>query len=348
MPEELLVDVDTFETRIALVDDGDLVELHVERSDARSQVGNIHLGTVDRVAPSVQAAFVDIGAVRPGFLPFPRRAEGAAPDVPWREGQRVAVQVAKDPLNGKGLRLTAELSLAGRHAVLTPFDASVAVSRRIDDDAERTRLADLAAAGLESLGLPHGCIAAHGRGRRRCTTAVRRPRASGRRLATHLPALGLRRATDVDPRRAADGPARGARSRRPRNRGHRGRRPRRPGTACGLRLRHVGASAAGASLRRRTRHVRRLRRGDRDSPRLAAQRAAARRRPSARRAHTRLDDHRRQQRARRAARPISKPPPWPPTCRRRKPFPANCGGATSAASSSSTSSTCTTPRIEKP
>ena len=158
MPEELLVDVDTFETRIALVADGDLVELHVERSDARSQVGNIHLGTVDRVAPSVQAAFVDIGAARPGFLPFPRRAEGEAPDAPWREGQRLAVQVAKDPLNGKGLRLTAELSLAGRHAVLTPFDASVAVSRRIDDDAERTRLADLAAAGLESLGLPHGCI----------------------------------------------------------------------------------------------------------------------------------------------------------------------------------------------
>ena len=158
MPEELLVDVDTFETRIALVEDGDLVELHVERSDARSQVGNIFLGTVDRVAPSVQAAFVDIGAARPGFLPFPRRAEGEAPDAPWREGQRLAVQVAKDPLNGKGLRLTAELSLAGRHVVLTPFDASIAVSRRIDDDAERTRLADLAAAGLESLGLPHGCI----------------------------------------------------------------------------------------------------------------------------------------------------------------------------------------------
>lgn len=158
MPEELLVDVDTFETRVALVDDGDLVELHVERSDARSQIGNIYLGTVSRLAPSVQAAFVDIGLQRPGFLPFAQRAEGKAPEAPWHEGQRLPVQVVKDPLNGKGLRLAADLSLAGRHIVLTPFDASISVSRRIEDDAETTRLADLAAAQLKSLALPYGCI----------------------------------------------------------------------------------------------------------------------------------------------------------------------------------------------
>ena len=158
MPEELLVDVDTFETRVALVDDGDLVELHVERSDARSQIGNIYLGTVSRLAPSVQAAFVDIGLSRPGFLPFAQRSEGEAPEAPWHEGQRLPVQVVKDPLNGKGLRLTAELSVAGRHVVLTPFDASISVSRRIEDDAERTRLAALATAQLKSLALPYGCI----------------------------------------------------------------------------------------------------------------------------------------------------------------------------------------------
>ena len=158
MPQELLVDVSAFETRIALLEDGELLELHLERSDAHSLIGNIYLGTVCRVAHNVQAAFVDIGLSRPAFLPADKRSGGEQNAVPWTQGQRVLVEVVKDPLNGKGLRLSANASIAGRYLVLTPFDASISVSRRIEDDAERTRLTTLAEHVRARLGSGHGCI----------------------------------------------------------------------------------------------------------------------------------------------------------------------------------------------
>ena len=155
MPQELLVDVSAFETRVALFEDGELLELHLERSDAQSLIGNIYLGTVCRVAANVQAAFVDIGLPRPGFLP---ERSGESDAAPWVQGQRVLVEVVKDPLNGKGLRLSANVSVTGRNLVLTPFDAALTVSRRIEDETERARLEALAASARNALGSPCGCI----------------------------------------------------------------------------------------------------------------------------------------------------------------------------------------------
>ena len=151
MSEEILVDVNPFETRVALVVDGALREVHVERPAACSLRGNLYRGTVNRVVGAVQAAFVDIGLGRPGFLHV-RDLHGARvepgctpPDITklLRPGQGLLVQIAKDPLNGKGARLTTNVTLAGRTVVLLPFDARIAVSARIENEEERCRLKDL-------------------------------------------------------------------------------------------------------------------------------------------------------------------------------------------------------------
>lgn len=161
--EQLLVDVTGFETRIALMRDGELLELHLERTDTASLIGNLYYGEVRRVVPSVEAAFVDIGEPRLGFLGLPDTVGGNTDarrriDDVVRQGQRLLVQVTKDPLNGKGTRLTANVALTGRYLVFLPFDTHVGVSRRVIDEAERTRLRGLvesAAADLDGAG---GCI----------------------------------------------------------------------------------------------------------------------------------------------------------------------------------------------
>ena len=175
MSEEILVDVNAFETRVALVVDGALREIHVERPDALSLRGNLYRGKVERVVPGVQAAFVNIGIGRPGFLHvrdmhgFRVDASQATPDISAlvRPGQRLLVQVSKDPLNGKGVRLTTNLALAARALVLLPFDTHIGVSVRIVDDAERARLKALLERIRDELGQPHGYIA-----RTACETAT--------------------------------------------------------------------------------------------------------------------------------------------------------------------------------
>ena len=145
------------ETRLAVIEDGVLQEIHIERPHARGIMGNIYKGKVVKVLPGMQAAFVDIGLERAGFLHIsdviPLRADfdpdtkdtpDAVGDVSqWlTEGQTLLVQVSKDPLGTKGARLTAHLSIAARYLVMMPDLRHIGVSVRLGDEAERDRLTE--------------------------------------------------------------------------------------------------------------------------------------------------------------------------------------------------------------
>ncbi len=160
MSEEILVNVTPMETRVAVVENGTTQDIQIERSAARGIVGNIYAGKVVRVLPGMQAAFVDIGAERTSFihasdiLPVDgegredrSRQSGNIRDF-LHEGQKVVVQVTKDPLGTKGARLTTQLSVSSRYLVLMPQSDHVGISQRIDDPAERERLQRLLAEGL--------------------------------------------------------------------------------------------------------------------------------------------------------------------------------------------------------
>ena len=164
--DRLLIEVNSFEMRIAVLGGGELRELHLARPQADSWVGNVYVGKVQRVEPGLQAAFLDVGLPRLGLLKLddvgidaarnavPGRSAAADGDA-LRQEQRILVQVTKDPTQSKGVRLTANIGIAGRYLVLMPFTAGVAVSRRIDDEAMRARLKDLAEAAC---GERCGCI----------------------------------------------------------------------------------------------------------------------------------------------------------------------------------------------
>lgn len=146
MNRELLIASNDGEVRAALLEDGTLVDLFVEREDHASLIGNIYLGRVRRLAPSIAAAFVDIGEARHGFLPYGVRFKGddgdenPPPPRPPAEGEAVCVQVVRDASGGKGPQLSSRPSLAGCRLVYLPGSDKVAVSRLIEDEAERTRL----------------------------------------------------------------------------------------------------------------------------------------------------------------------------------------------------------------
>jgi len=196
MSDQLLVNVTPFETRVALVEDGVVAEVFIERHRDRGIVGNIYLGRVQRVLPGMQAAFVEIGLDKAAFLyvgdvgppedlpdddgenvhvhgaadcapPVAMTTEGdAETDLPapvtpssgatpakkrrpakdrriedvLKQGQEVLVQVTKDAIGTKGPRVTCNVSLPGRHLVYMPTHRHIGISRRITDDAERTRL----------------------------------------------------------------------------------------------------------------------------------------------------------------------------------------------------------------
>jgi ribonuclease G len=174
----LVIDSLPGERRVALVEDDQLVELHVERTSARPIAGNVYLGRVRNVLPGMQAAFVDLGLERDGFLhvddaPGPARlgtgsidadAEPAGPSVVprieerVREGEEIVLQVAKDPLARKGPRVTAHLSLPGRLLVLLPGIDHVGVSRRLPSEEERLRLRGVLADLHARLRPPGGLI----------------------------------------------------------------------------------------------------------------------------------------------------------------------------------------------
>jgi ribonuclease G len=177
MKRELLINATQRETRVAILEDDQLVELLVDRPEARRMVGDIYYGKVEAVLPGIQAAFVDIGTEKSAFLHASDlvydeggdpdddeddeepgngdAADEAAPSTPrevrrgakappiqdvLKRGQEIIVQVSKEPISTKGPRVTAQISLAGRFIVYMPFAARVGVSRKIGERAERQRL----------------------------------------------------------------------------------------------------------------------------------------------------------------------------------------------------------------
>ena len=135
--------------QIAVLEDRVLVEHYITRAGARSMVGNIYLGKVQNVLPGMEAAFVDVGRGRnavlyAGEVSYDEDIEGHAPRIEQvlRSGQNVMVQVTKDPIGGKGARLTQQVSLPGRYVVLVPHSQVFGISRRLPDK-ERQRLKDI-------------------------------------------------------------------------------------------------------------------------------------------------------------------------------------------------------------
>lgn len=155
MAEELLVNVTPQETRVAVVENGVLQEISVERCNKRGLVGNIYLGRVSRVLPGMHAAFVDIGLDRTAFLHASKILSahcnnGSQQELPEigveqlvHEGEEILVQVAKDPLGSKGARLTTQLSIPSRYVVYIPNSPSIGISQKIEDDEERLRLREV-------------------------------------------------------------------------------------------------------------------------------------------------------------------------------------------------------------
>ncbi len=158
MKKTILVSADRGETRVAVLESKtkggkrDVAELYIERRGRRSIVGNIYKGKVDNVLPGMEAAFVDIGLERNGFLhvdeivlpngeqaPKRGRGKGRSIDQLIKPGQEVLVQAVKDPLKTKGARLSMNVSIAGRYLVYAPQGSGVGVSRRLSDS-ERDRL----------------------------------------------------------------------------------------------------------------------------------------------------------------------------------------------------------------
>lgn len=150
MTEDILINVTPFETRVALVEQGSVQELHIERSIQRGHVGNLYLGKVVRVLPGMQSAFVDIGLEKAAFIHVAdlrqNRSErsNGNPATPIEkllfEGQSLLVQVIKDPLGTKGARLSTQISIAGRMLVYLPFDPHLGISQKIESEQERTAL----------------------------------------------------------------------------------------------------------------------------------------------------------------------------------------------------------------
>jgi ribonuclease G len=165
---EILINATPGETRVAILEKSQFVELHLERTKSRNVAGSIVKGRVTRVLPGMQAAFVDVGLEKAAFLyagdyveniesieedeePRGRRNRGRngggrrVPSIETllREGQEIVVQIAKEPIGSKGARITSHVSIAGRHLVLTPWAQRVGVSRRIDSDRERRRLREI-------------------------------------------------------------------------------------------------------------------------------------------------------------------------------------------------------------
>jgi len=178
MSSELIIHSRPYETRVALAENGVVVELHIERKTGQELIGNIYRGRVVRVLPGMQAAFVDIGLERSAFLyvsdvhqdlmELERMMLGDSTgidtevsadqedllverrrEIPLniedllREGQDIMVQIAKEPIGTKGARLTCQISLPGRHLVLMPNVDHIGISRKIEDPVERERLKSL-------------------------------------------------------------------------------------------------------------------------------------------------------------------------------------------------------------
>lgn len=162
LQQDILINWSPQETRVAIIENGAVQELHLERPLERGLVGNVYLGKVVRVLPGMQSAFIDIGLERAAFLHvadvWQRQPDGEPPSLARKgeplvpiekqvfEGQSLMVQVIKDPMGTKGARLSTQISIAGRLLVFLPQDDHVGVSQKIpaaERDALRTRLQSL-------------------------------------------------------------------------------------------------------------------------------------------------------------------------------------------------------------
>ncbi len=153
--EEILINITPEETRVAIVENGALQEVSIERQRSRGIVGNIYKGKVNRVLPGMEAAFVDIGLEKAGFLHVSdidigadsegeeESAARSAINELLHEGQTLLVQVVKDPIGTKGARLTTSISVPSRYLVYMPNSSVVGISVKIEDEAERERLKSL-------------------------------------------------------------------------------------------------------------------------------------------------------------------------------------------------------------
>jgi len=152
MSEDLLVNITPQETRVALILQGAVQELHIERTASRGRAGNVYLGKVVRVLPGMQSAFIDIGLERAAFLHvadiWNSRPHDGTTAVPLPiekllfDGQSIVVQVVKDPIGTKGARLSTQISIAGRMLVYLPQDPHIGISQRIGNETERELLRD--------------------------------------------------------------------------------------------------------------------------------------------------------------------------------------------------------------
>jgi len=165
LSEEILINVSPMETRVALLENGLLQGIYIERSSRRGLVGNMYKGKVIRVLPGMQAAFIEMGLERSAFI---HSADIVALDdegieqrnrgvknicATLREGQSIIVQVIKDPIGSKGARLTTQLSLPSRYLVYMPHTQHIGISQQIEEEEERTRLRLLVQECMEEVGL---------------------------------------------------------------------------------------------------------------------------------------------------------------------------------------------------
>jgi len=182
MIKEIIINSSSNQTRVAITEDGNLADFFVDYPENRRMVGDIYLGRVARVLPGIRAAFIDIGMKHDGFLHFsdigdrtkqfqdmlgdedsdvdlsdddeskPNRTNGNGSSAPppepvitkLRKGEEILVQITKEPVSNKGVRVTSSVSLPGRFCVLLPFDNKIGISKKISDYKERRRLRNIA------------------------------------------------------------------------------------------------------------------------------------------------------------------------------------------------------------
>lgn len=170
---ELIIDANSKESQLALLEDKQLIELHREKTNPEFAVGDIYLGKVKKVIPNLNAAFVDVGYSKDAFLHYLDLGQQYSSASTWLKlvqqrkfnnpelatfrqeadidkhgkvkdqlsaGQHILVQIAKEPISTKGPRLTAEVTIAGRYLILVPFSSKISISQKITDQKERTRL----------------------------------------------------------------------------------------------------------------------------------------------------------------------------------------------------------------
>jgi len=178
MIKEIIINSSSNQTRVAITEDGNLADFFVDYPENRRMVGDIYLGRVARVLPGIRAAFIDIGMKHDGFLHFsdigdrtkqfqdmlgeedsdvdlsdddePNKQNGRTTPSPepvitkLRKGEEILVQITKEPVSNKGVRVTSSVSLPGRFCVLLPFDNKIGISKKISDYKERRRLRNIA------------------------------------------------------------------------------------------------------------------------------------------------------------------------------------------------------------